>query len=89
MNIGMAAVVVIIVALIILNSIIKLTLKVIGIGVLILVAVCTIWVCTVKPELHKPFSLNTIEYLLKINHDGSVSTTKQITQTVLKQETDE
>ena len=36
--------------------------------------------------MHKPFSINVIEYLVKINDDGSMSTTKQTTQTVLKKQ---
>jgi hypothetical protein len=86
MNIGIITIVVIIVAFLVLKSILSFTLKVIGLGILILALALTIWICTAQPELHKPLSLNTIEYLLKINKDGSVTTTKQVTQTVMKQE---
>jgi len=86
MNIGLVGIVVIIVAFLILKSILSFTLKVIGFGILILAVALTIWICAEQPELHKPFSLNTIEYLFKINKDGSVTTTKQVTQTVIKQE---
>ncbi len=86
MNIGLISIVVIIVAFLILKSILSFTLKVIGFGILILAAALTIWICSEQPDLHKPFSLNTIEYLFKINKDGSVTTTKQVTQTVIEQE---
>lgn len=87
MNIGIAGIVVVIVAFLVIKSILSFTLKVIGLGILILAAAFTIWICSEKPELHKPVSLNTIEYLLKINKDGSMTTTKQVTQTVYRQET--
>ena len=86
MNIGLIGIVVIIAVFLILKSILSFTLKIIGLGILILAAAITIWICAEKPELHKPFSLNTIEYLFKINKDGSVTTTKQVTQTVINQE---
>jgi len=86
MNIAIVTIVVILIAFFVLKSILSFTLKAIGIGVLILAAALTIWICANQPELHKPFSLNTIEYLFKINKDGSVTTTKQVTQTVLDQE---
>ncbi len=39
-----------------------------------------------NPKMHKPFQLNIIEYILKINTDGSVTTTKSVTTTVIKEE---
>lgn len=89
MNIGIITIVIITVAFLVLKSILSFTLKVIGLGILILTAALTIWICASQPELHKPFSLNTIEYLFKINKDGSVTTTKQVTQTVLQKEVNE
>ena len=86
MNIGIIAVVVIVIAFLVLKSILSFTMKAISLGILILACACTIWICVQKPELHKPLSLNTIEYLLKINKDGSVTTTKQVTQTIIKQD---
>ena len=81
MGIGISLLVIIIVGFFILKSIISFSLKVIGLGILIVVAALTIWICSEKPDMHKPFSLNTIEYLFKINKDGSLTTTKQITTT--------
>ena len=81
MSVGIIAIIVIVIAFFILKSIISFSLKVIGLGILIALAAFTIWICSEQPDMHKPFSLNTIEYLFKINKDGSVTTTKQVTQT--------
>ena len=86
MGAGISVIIVLIIAFLILKSIISFSLKLIGTILLIALAAFTIWICSEKPDMHKPFSLNTIEYLFKINKDGSVTTTKQITQTVLKEE---
>ena len=37
-----------------------------------------------KPVMHKAFSLSVIDYLIKFNTDGSVTTTKQTTTTQIK-----
>ena len=84
MGIGIIALIIVVIAFLLINSMIKLSLKLIGIGVLIVISVFTIYICLTQPKMHKPFSLNTIEYLLKINKDGSMTTTKQVTHTVLK-----
>ncbi len=84
MTLGIA-VILILITFIILKSIVSLSLKIVGISVLTAAIVFTLWICAVQPDMHKPFSLSTIEYLFKINKDGSVTTTKQVTQTVIKQ----
>ena len=84
MGIGIGTIIAIIIAFIILKSIVSFSLKIIGMSLLIIALALTIWICMAQPEMHKPFSLNTIEYLMKINKDGSVTTTKQVTQTVIK-----
>lgn len=46
-------------------------------------------ICAVKiPAMHKPFQLNIIEYILKFNDDGSMTTTKTTTTTVIKEGAD-
>lgn len=85
MGIGIAALVIII-ALILIKNMISLGLKIAGFIILAVVLGVTVYVCTTPPEMHKPFSLNTIEYLFKINKDGSMTTTKQVTQTVYKEQ---
>ena len=38
-----------------------------------------------KPQMHKPFQINVVEYIMKINSDGSVTTTKSVTTNVIKE----
>ncbi len=84
MGLGIVVLIVAIIAILLIKNIISLGLKIIGFGILAIVIGVTVWVCSTQPEMHKPFSLNTIEYLFKINKDGSMTTTKQTTQTVIK-----
>ena len=84
MGFGIVVLIVAIIAILLIKNIISLGLKIIGFGILAIVIGVTVWVCSTQPEMHKPFSLNTIEYLFKINKDGSMTTTKQTTQTVIK-----
>ena len=86
MNIGIIAALAVIITFLLINLIVKISLRLIGFGILAVVICLTLWICMTPPEMHKPLSLNTIEYLLKINKDGSVTTTKQVTQTVYKEE---
>ena len=81
MDIGIFTLLIVIVGFLVIKSILKFSLRLFALGVLIITAVFTIWICAEKPNMHKPLSLNTIEYLFKINKDGSVTTTKQITTT--------
>lgn len=48
--------------------------------------ISTIYLCISKPVLHKPFSISVIDYLIKFNTDGSMTTTKQTTTTVIKED---
>ena len=73
----------VVIAFVILLNLIKFSLKVAVFVTFAVVLGATIWICTAKPDMHKMFSLNVIEYLMKINKDGSVTTTKQVTQTVV------
>lgn len=48
--------------------------------VLIFISVLlTVGLCIAKPKMHKPFSLNVIDYFIKINSDGQTETVKTIT----------
>lgn len=62
----------------------KANLSKLGGAVFIFVILASICLCIIKPVMHKPFSINTIEYLIKINDDGTMTTTKQTTTTVLE-----
>ncbi len=57
-------------------------IKVCLVGIIFLVL--TVLFCVIQPKMHKPFQLNIIEYILKINKDGSVTTIKSITSEVKK-----
>ena len=84
MGIGIIGLLIAIIIFVLFLNIVKIGIKILCFVVLALVLGVTIWICSAQPNMHKPFSLETIEYLFKINKDGSVTTTKQITQTVLK-----
>lgn len=83
MELGIIGVIAIIVV-VLLFKLIKFGLKVVLFILLAVTLFVTIWLCIAQPEMHNPFSVNTIEYLFKINKDGSMTTTKKITETVIK-----
>ncbi len=85
MGLGIISTIIVLLAVILLFKIINFGLRVIGFVILALALGITVWICAVQPDMHKPFSLNTIEYLFKINKDGSMTTTKQVTQTIYKE----
>ena len=53
--------------------------------ILLVFVISTGFIVTQKPVMHKAFSLSVIDYLIKFNTDGSITTTKQTTTTQLKQ----
>ena len=59
--------------------------KVAMIVILSIIAVSTFGLCVVRPIIHKPFSISVIDYILKFNTDGSVTTIKQTTTTQIKE----
>ena len=62
----------------------KTNLSKLGKLIFVFVILLTALICVLKPVMHKQFSINTIEYLIKINDDGTMTTTKQTTTTVLE-----
>ena len=84
MELGFVGIIVAIVVATLLIKLIKFGLKIVLFFVLAVVVSLTIWICFAQPDMHEPFSVNTIEYLFKINKDGSMTTTKQVTETVVK-----
>ena len=61
----------------------KFNLKFLVISIIIFAVILTAGFCIVQPKMHKPFQLNIIEYIIKINTDGSITSTKSVTtQTV-------
>ena len=83
MELGFAGIVVAIIVAILLIKLIKFGLKMVLFFILAIVVSLTLWICVAQPDMHDPFSINTIEYLFKINKDGSMTTTKQVTETVI------
>ncbi|MBR1424275.1 hypothetical protein IJ579_01780 [bacterium] len=77
-------VLIVILAVLLVLKFTKFDLKIVGFVFAIIFVCSTIGICVTKPVMHKPFSINIIEYLIKINTDGSVTTTKQTTTTVLE-----
>ena len=73
-------------ALFILKTVKNMNFKVAGLVLIVLMFVATIGICVASPQMHKMFSINIIDYLIKFNDDGSMSTTKQTTQTVIQRQ---
>ena len=86
MNLGLVGILVAIILAIILIKLIKFGLKIVLFFILTIVVALTLWICIAQPDMHEPFSVNTIEYLFKINKDGSMTTTKQVTETIIQDE---
>ena len=84
MELGLVGIIVALIVAILLIKMIKFGLKMVLFFILAIAVSVTIWICFAQPEMHNPFSVNTIEYLFKINKDGSMTTTKQVTETVIK-----
>ncbi len=70
--------------LIIFVNLYKINSKAVLAILVLLTFVISSTVCVLKPQIHKPFSIDVIEYFIKINDDGSMTTTKQVTKTVIK-----
>jgi len=49
----------------------------------------TLVLCIKKPVMHKQFSFSVVDYLIKFNNDGSMTTVKQTTTTKLQKEGEE
>ena len=54
------------------------------IGILLVIA--TGFVLISKPVMHKQFNVSVIDYLIKFNDDGSMTTTKQTTTMQVQEE---
>ena len=59
--------------------------KVFFIILLSLTFIATISVCIMNPKMHNYVPLNVIDYIIKFNTDGSMTTTKQVTTEVIKE----
>ncbi len=64
---------------------IKMNHKTFFIVISIITVIATVMVCVSTPKMHDRISLNIIDYLIKFNTDGSMTTTKQVTTEVLQE----
>ena len=84
MEFGFVGIIAAIIIAILIIKLVKFGLKMVLFFILAIALSVTVWICVAQPDMHDPFSVNTIEYLFKINKDGSMTTTKQVTETVIK-----
>ena len=84
MELGLIGIIIAVIIAILLIKLIKFGLKMVLFFILAIVVSVTLWICFAQPDMHDPFSVNTIEYLFKINKDGSMTTTKQLTASCLR-----
>lgn len=61
-----------------------ITVNVVLIALLTFMAVTSVAIMVTNPQMHKMFSMSVIDYLIKFNDDGSITTTKQTTTTEIK-----
>jgi hypothetical protein len=65
------------------------SLKAMNITILSIAVIATFVVCAFNPVMHKQFSIDIIDYIVKFNDDGTTTTTKQTTRTILQKNTPE
>lgn len=63
----------------------KIDLKYLIASIIVITGILTVAFCITQPEMHKPFQINIIEYIIKINADGSFESTKSITTQTVKE----
>ena len=52
----------------------------------IIIVLSTLAIVTLRPKMHKQLSFSVIDYLIKFENDGSMTTVKQTTTTKLQKE---
>lgn len=72
--------------IIVLTVILMKSLKLFFIAACCAILLITAGVYFAKPVQHKQFAIQVIDYLIKFNTDGSVTTTKQTTTTQLQKD---
>ncbi len=63
----------------------KFDIKLLLVSTIALAGILTAALCITQPKMHKPFQLSIIEYIIKINTDGSVTSTKSVTTHTIKE----
>lgn len=64
----------------------KTGIRTASITMLLFAAIMTVCICVQKPDMHKPFLINTVEHLIKVNKDGSITETNQVIQTIYEEQ---
>ena len=70
--------------IVILTVIFMKSLKLFFIGAILGIILITAGIYVTKPVQHKQFAIQVIDYLIKFNTDGSITTTKQTTTTQIQ-----
>ena len=87
MGLGIIGLISLLVILAVIKCLTGSGLRIAGTVLLVMTAVFTVWICVQKPDMHKPFLINTVEHLIKVNKDGSITETKQVIQTIYEEQT--
>lgn len=58
-----------------------------AIALLVVTFFTTVGLCVKRPTQHKPLSISVVDYFIKFNNDGSMTTTKQTTTTEIQETT--
>ena len=63
----------------------NLNIKLLIIVIFLLTTILTVYVCITQPMMHNRMSLNVMDYLIKFNNDGSITTTTKVTTEIYKE----
>lgn len=84
-NMGLATILLIAVLVLFLGfKFLHFSLKAMNITIISIAVIATFVICAFNPVMHKQFSIDIIDYIVKINDDGTTTTTKQTTRTILQ-----
>ena len=65
-------------------KLLKFGMKIMTTVVLVVAVILTISLCVASPKMHKQFSIDIVDYIIKFNDDGTATTTKQTTRTIMQ-----
>ena len=83
MFVFICSLILLLVVYIVMMLIAKLNIKMTVFLLVCIGAIVTVGIGVIKPVMHKPLSMSVIEYLIHVNDDGSMTTTKKTTTTNL------
>ena len=55
------------------------------VSLMVSILILSVGLCVAKPKIHKPFSINIIEYVIKFKTNGQIDTIKTTTSTTLEE----